>query len=93
MYLDEIDNGIHHSKLDELWEVILKTSKELNVQVFAATHSKECLESYARTAKKLADEEIVLIELGKSKDKIESIVFDYSGIMHHIKQKLEVRGW
>ncbi len=93
IYLDEIDNGIHHSKLDELWEVILKTSKQLNVQVFATTHSKECIESYARVAKKLQDAEIALIELGKKDKNIDSIVFDYNGIMHHIEQKLEVRGW
>jgi AAA15 family ATPase/GTPase len=93
VYLDEIENGIHYSKLDELWEVILKTSKILNVQIFATTHSKECIDSYARVAKKLKDEEVMLIELGKNEDKIESIVFDYSGLLHHIEQKLEVRGW
>jgi AAA15 family ATPase/GTPase len=93
LFIDEIDNGIHYSKLDELWEVILKTSKELNVQVFATTHSKECLESYARIAKKLKDEEVSLIELGKKDEKIESIVFNYNGLSHQVEQKLEVRGW
>jgi AAA15 family ATPase/GTPase len=93
LFIDEIDNGIHYSKLDELWEVILKTSKDLNVQVFATTHSQECIESYARVAKKLADEEVALIELGKKDEKIESIVFNYNGLTHHMEQKLEVRGW
>lgn len=93
LFIDEIDNGIHYSKLNELWTVLLKTSKELNVQVFATTHSKECIESYARVARKLEDEEVALIELGKKDNKIESIVFDYNGIMHHIEQQLEVRGW
>jgi AAA15 family ATPase/GTPase len=93
LFIDEIDNGIHYSKLDELWEVILKTSKDLNVQVFATTHSKECLESYARVAKKLADEEVALIELGKKDEKIESIVLDYSETIDEITNGMEVRGW
>lgn len=93
LLIDEMDNGIHYTKLDELWEVILKTSKTLNVQIFATTHSKECLNSFARVAKKLKERDISLIELGKNQDKIESIVFDYDGLMHQIEQKLEVRGW
>ncbi len=51
LFLDEIENGIHYTNLDKLWEIILKISKEQNVQVFATTHSKECIESYARVAK------------------------------------------
>jgi AAA15 family ATPase/GTPase len=93
VYLDEVENGIHYSKLDELWEVILKTSKELNVQIFATTHSKECIDSYARVAKKLRDEEVTLIELGKNEDKIESVVLNYDEIISEVENGMEVRGW
>jgi AAA15 family ATPase/GTPase len=93
IYLDEVENGIHYSKLDELWEVILKTSKELNVQIFATTHSKECIDSYARVAKKLRDEEVTLIELGKNEDKIESVVLNYDEIISEVENGMEVRGW
>jgi len=65
IFLDEIENGIHYSLLDNLWEIILTISKEQNVQVFATTHSKECIESYARVAKKLEDEEITYSVLTK----------------------------
>jgi AAA15 family ATPase/GTPase len=94
IYLDEMDNGIHYSKLDELWEVILKTSKDLNVQVFATTHSKECIESYARVAKKLADEEVSLTQLVKLKNgEIKSGTYDYEILESAIlEQNHEVRG-
>lgn len=93
IYLDEIDNGIHHSKLDELWEVILRTSKKLNVQVFATTHSKECIESYARVAKKLEDEAVTLIRLAKLKSgEINAGIFDSSVLESAISQDHEVRG-
>ena len=53
IFIDEVENGIHYTHLDRLWEIILTISKQQNVQVFATTHSKECIESYARVAKKL----------------------------------------
>jgi len=94
IYLDEIENGIHYTNYDRLWEIILSISKQQNVQVFATTHSKECIESYARVAKKLEDEEITFIELGKNKeDEIKAMVYPYEWFIDEVEQNHEVRGW
>ncbi|MFK5971030.1 MAG: AAA family ATPase [Candidatus Marithrix sp.] len=94
LFIDEIDNGIHYTQLDKLWEIILTVSKELNCQVFATTHSKECIESYYRTAKKLEDKDITFIELGKNKEnKIKAMVYPYDWFVDEIEQEHEVRGW
>jgi len=94
LFIDEIDNGIHYTQLDKLWEIILTISKEQNVQVFATTHSKECIESYARVAKRLEDEEITFVELGKNKDnEIKAMVYPYEWFIDEIEQNHEVRGW
>ena len=94
LYIDELDNGIHYTMLDELWQIVLEVSKKLNVQVFATTHSKECIESYARVAKKLEDEEIGFIELGRNKDnELDSVVMDSEMFQRFIKMGNEVRGW
>ena len=90
--IDEIENGIHYTNLDKLWETILTISKQQNVQVFATTHSKECIESYARVAKKLEDEEIAFIELCKREDKIKAFVYPYDWFIDEIEQEHEVRG-
>jgi AAA15 family ATPase/GTPase len=77
IYLDEIENGIHFEKLDKLWEIILKISKEQNIQVFATTHSKECINSYYKISKQLQEYDISFINLSKNRqDEIISIVFD-----------------
>ena len=92
--IDELENGIHYSNLDKLWEIILTISKEQNVQVFATTHSKECIESYARVAKKLEDEEITFIDLGKNRaNEIKAIVMDSERFQREIEMDNEVRGW
>ncbi len=93
LFIDEIDNGIHYTQLDRLWEIILTISKQQNVQVFATTHSKECIESYVRVAKKLEDEEIRFIELGRDNDKITPIVYEYDEIINQVEQHQDIRGW
>jgi len=91
LFIDEIDNGIHYTMLDNLWEVILKVSKELNVQIFSTTHSKECIESYVRVAEKLEDEDITFIELFKHENKIKSMTLDKEMLKIQLNQNHEVR--
>ncbi|WP_300613460.1 ATP-binding protein [uncultured Duncaniella sp.] len=46
--IDEIDNGLHYSVQKQLWEIIFKISKKLNVQIFATTHSSDCISSFGK---------------------------------------------
>ena len=41
--IDEIGAGLHHSSLLEFWKFIRVLCEDFNIQVFAATHSWECL--------------------------------------------------
>ena len=94
LYIDEVANGIHYSQYDKLWEIILTLSKEQNVQVFATTHSKEIIESYARVAKRLKDEDISFIDLGRNKNnEIKALVMDKERFFRELEIGNEVRGW
>lgn len=94
LFIDEIDNGIHYTQLDEIWNIILEVSKKLNVQVFATTHSKECIESYVRVSQKLEDKDISFIELGRNKNnELDSIIMDSERLFRYLKEGNEVRGW
>ena len=53
LMIDEIDAGIHHSRMKEYLKKILQTAKNNNVQIFATTHSKECLEYYTQALQEL----------------------------------------
>jgi len=46
LFIDEIENGIHYSNYPKLWHVIFAASKMANCQIFATTHSKECIEAF-----------------------------------------------
>lgn len=46
LFIDEIENGIHYTNYKKLWNIIFEASKMANTQVFATTHSKECIEAF-----------------------------------------------
>lgn len=41
--IDEWENSLHHSVLTQAWQVVARTAKEFKVQIFATTHSFECI--------------------------------------------------
>ena len=43
--IDEVDTGIHHSRMPKIWEGICKAARAFNCQIFATTHSYECLQA------------------------------------------------
>lgn len=52
LLIDEIDTGLHVSAMARMWEVIMTTAKLLDVQVFATTHSDDCLRGLAQVIKR-----------------------------------------
>ena len=45
MLIDEIENGLHHRVLGNVFSNLLKMAKRFNVQVVATTHSAECIDA------------------------------------------------
>ena len=59
LLIDEIDTGLHWSHLSDIWRMVIKTAKAHNSQVFATTHSADCLKGLASVCDihpELADE-------------------------------------
>ena len=92
LFIDELGNGIHYSQLDRLWEVILTISKHVQCQVFATTHSKEMLESFARVSKRLNEQDISYTTLVKNKQQeIKALTLDYELLQDSLAQAHEIR--
>jgi AAA15 family ATPase/GTPase len=70
LLVDEIENGFHYSVLPDVWKLIFKTAKDLNVQVFATTHSKDCVEAFTQAAIDDEESEGMLIRLERQGEKI-----------------------
>ncbi len=46
LLIDEFENGLHYETMDILWKAIVSMCRERNIQLFATTHSYECIESF-----------------------------------------------
>lgn len=66
LLIDEIEIGIHYTNYEKLWEIIFKVSVEANCQLFATTHSKECILAFNKVQFKLAGCNAQYLELYKN---------------------------
>lgn len=90
--VDEIENGLHYSVLPGLWKMIFETARRLDVQIFVATHSDECLRAASETVENLGlPEDLRLYRLDVVKEN--TVVTDYSAaeLAAAIASKQEVR--
>ena len=73
---DEMENGIHHSVLGEVWRFARRWMHEWNVQFVATTHSAECIEA-AMTAFADAPEDLSIHNLfmNETTGKVEAATF------------------
>jgi len=51
LIVDEIENGFYHARLEDVWRTLYLCCKYYNVQLFASTHSFECLSALTNVAK------------------------------------------
>ncbi len=54
LLIDEIENGLHYTVHDEFWEMLFKLAIAYDIQIFAATHSREMIEAFNRIGQKEA---------------------------------------
>ncbi|OJT25882.1 hypothetical protein BO221_08570 [Archangium sp. Cb G35] len=47
LLIDEIDTGLHHSVMTQMWRLVVEVARRLNVQVLATTHSLDCVRALA----------------------------------------------
>jgi len=43
--IDEIENGFYYDTLPDIWSSLLTTCQQNDAQIFASTHSRECLQA------------------------------------------------
>ena len=84
-----------YSKQKDFWINILKVCEELDVQLFATTHSEECTQAFVSASRFLKNtNQIRLIKLEEStnKDKVYASTFTYNQIVAGLDSNVELRG-
>jgi len=90
--IDEIDNGLYHSAQQILWKAIFSWAKRFNVQVFATTHSEECVRAFAECADgSLFKTDGKLLRLERKATKFRIVEYSQKELGESLENHLEVR--
>jgi AAA15 family ATPase/GTPase len=57
LLIDEIEAGLHYSVLENMWALIFQYARDLNVQVFATTHSQDALKAFVGVLEQQEDKD------------------------------------
>jgi hypothetical protein len=93
LLIDEIDIGLHYSVQPQVWQLVFETALRLNVQVFATTHSLDCIRAFQQVSRSHS-EEGMLVSLRARKDNpndIVSIQYDEDKLEIATQEQIEVR--
>jgi hypothetical protein len=58
--VDEIETGFYWERMPSIWRLLLRFAKRYGVQIFASTHSSECLSALASVSRKRPDDAVLI---------------------------------
>jgi hypothetical protein len=91
LLIDEFENGLYYSVQPDIWKLIFRVARRLNVQVFATTHSWDCIEAFQKAAQEDSQHEGVLIRLEVKKGRIIPTLYDERQLGIATREHIEVR--
>jgi len=91
--IDEIENGFHHSSQEILWDAVFRSAVQFNVQVFATTHSIECVKAFSSSYSRLEKEDdgIRLYRIEKKGDDLNVVSYNDKTLEASLDSDWEVR--
>ena len=91
LLVDEIDTGLHYSAMEEMWLLVVKAAERFDVQVFATTHSFDCVRGLAALVESHPEvkDQISVQKIDRNLD--EAVAFAADEIENAIDHGIEVR--
>ena len=74
--VDEIDNGLHYTVMEEVWKAIAAFARSYDVQIFATTHSRECVYHAYRAFEADEEEEMRFYRIDRAYGKLRAVMYD-----------------
>ena len=88
VFIDELENSVHHSILPNLWKIVDDLSCHNRVQVLATTHSYECVMSGLNTVEK---RDFQYHRLESTNGNNQSISYNEGELVAAVDHQLEIR--
>ena len=92
LLIDEFENGLHYTVQKQLWNIIFTLAQKLNVQVFATTHSEDCISGFESILNSPGNSlEGELIRLDNENGTIRQVEFNANELKIANDQNIEIR--
>lgn len=91
LLIDEVENGLHYSVLTEIWRGLLHAAEQEDVQIFATTHSYECIRAAHEAFAETLDYDFALHRLEEVKGDIRVITYDKETLETSLASNFEIR--
>ena len=91
LLVDEIDTGLHWTVMEETWRLVVETARRSSIQVFATTHSYDCIRGLASLVESRPDlaGDVSIQKIERSIEK--AVGFDAEDVRAVVEQNIEVR--
>ncbi|MEC4880602.1 MAG: AAA family ATPase [Scytonema sp. PMC 1070.18] len=92
LLVDEIDTGLYYETQTDMWSFVFSVAKQLNVQVFATTHSWDCIAAFAEACAQSEDNSSgKLFRLSRRDKSIRVVEYTPDELSIAVRQSIEVR--
>ena len=90
LVIDELENGLHYTIHPKVWDIVFRLAKKLNVQVFATTHSWDCIRGFEVAWREHLDEG-TFFRLDVKEDRVKATYYDAETLSDALRLDVEVR--
>jgi hypothetical protein len=91
LLIDEFENGLHWKTQEMIWMAIGEAAQQFGVQIFATTHSRDCIESFANVTRELGLEDSTMYRLERFDERILATQLPMINVNAALRQHSEVR--
>jgi hypothetical protein len=91
LLIDEFENGLHWRVQRELWAALANVVQNLDVQIFATTHSRDCIGGFVSASKELGIADSKIYRLEREGDEIYAVDLALVNVEDALELNGEVR--
>ena len=91
LLIDEIENGLHYKIQEEVFSFLMSLAEAFDVQIFATTHSRECIIAAHKALNKGQRQEFAFYRLDRLGKEVKAVHFDDGMLDTSVEYGMEMR--
>jgi len=91
LLIDEFENGLHWKIQEQLWNVLSEAAQKFNVQIFATTHSRDCIEGLTTAGRALGRSGAMIYRLERKGEDVFATDLPLINVAAAMREAQEVR--